>query len=95
MLDLLPLSEEVKERFISALREVVTELAEHQELYPSAFRIFFTELGKMLTNSKELNSLELENEAVSLMGLVSEYLLNKELRYELSDVDDEEDVELE
>jgi hypothetical protein len=98
MLDLLPISEEVKEELLSVLRKVVTELSSHKDLFPTVFRLFFTELGKILNNSEGLNSEDLIDEANLLMGTVSEYLLNKELGstvvYELVD-SREDDVELE
>ena len=98
MLELLPLSEETKEKLIDVLRDVVTQLAQHKDLYSTVFRLFFTELGKLLNNSEGLDSEELIDEANLFMGIVSEYTLSRELSsnvvYELVD-SDEDDVELE
>jgi len=87
MKDLLPLSEELKEKLIDVLRETVQELSGHKDLYSTAFRLYFTELGKILNNTEGLGSEELVDEANILMGVISEYILNEGTMYELVDLD--------
>jgi hypothetical protein len=82
MLDLLPLSEETKEKLLNILREVVKELSKHSDLYATVFRLYFTELGKLLNNSDKLDSQDLIDEAGLLMGVISEHLLSREIVYE-------------
>jgi len=95
MKDLLPLSEELKEKLIEVLRETVQELSGHKDLYSTAFRLYFTELGKILNNTEGLDSQELVDEASLLMGVISEYVLNEgDVYYELVDLGTD-DVELE
>lgn len=86
MLDLLPLSEETKEKLLEVLREVAKELNRHKDLYSITFRLFFEELGKLLKNSEGLDSEELIKDTNLLMGIISEHLLGDS---------DAEDVELE
>jgi hypothetical protein len=93
MLDLLPLSEELKEKLIEVLREVVKKLAQHDDLYSTIFRLFFTELGKLLTNSEGLDSKGLIEETNLLMGTISEHILSRKIVYELVD-SEEDDIEL-
>lgn len=93
MKDLLPLSEETKEKLLEALREVTIELAPHKDLYSTTFRLYLEEVGKMFNNSEGLNSEELIDSANLLMGIISEHILGGEIIYELVD-SDEEDVEL-
>lgn len=96
MKDLLPLSEETKEKLLEVLRKVTTELAPHNDLYSTTFRLFLEELGKIFNNSEGLNSEELLDSANLLMGIISEHILGGEIIYELIEVEeDEEDVELE
>lgn len=94
MLDLLPLSEETKEKLLEVLRQVVKELNKHKDLYSVTLRLFFEELGKLLKNSAGLDSEELVKDTNLLMGTISEHLLNRDIIYELVD-SNEEDVELE
>lgn len=85
MLDLLPLSEETKEKLLEVLREVCTELSQHNDLYATVFRLYFEELGKLLNNSEGLDSQSLVDEAGLLMGVISEHLLSREIVYEIID----------
>lgn len=94
MLDLLPLSDKTKKRLLEVLREVTKELVKHNDLFATVFRLFFEELGKLLNNSENLDSQELIQETNLLMGTISEHLLNKEIAYELSHIE-EDGVELE
>jgi len=89
MKDLLPLSEELKEKLINVLRETVQELSQHKDIYSTAFRLYFTELGKILNNTEGLDSEELVDEANILMGVISEYILNEGTMYELVDLDED------
>lgn len=94
MLDLLPLSEETKEKLLDVLREVTKELNQYVDLYSTTFRLFFEELGKLLKNSEGLSHEELIDDTNMLMGTISEHILGGTVIYELVE-DDEEDVELE
>lgn len=94
MLDLLPLSEETKERLLEVLRDVTRELHQHEDLYSTTLKLFFEELGKLLKNSEGLNNEELIDDTNLLMGTISEHILGGTVIYELVE-DDEEDVELE
>jgi hypothetical protein len=91
MLDLLPLSEETKEKLLETLRGVCRELSQHNDLYATTFRLYFEELGKILNNSEGLDIQALIDEAGLLMGVISEHLLSREIVYEMVD----DDVELE
>ena len=91
MLDLLPLSEETKEKLLEVLRAVAKELSQHNDLYATVFRLYFEELGKLLNNSDGLDSQDLIDEAGLLMGVISEHLLSREIVYEPI----EDEVELE
>lgn len=97
MLEILPLSETTKESFLNSLRQVVKELNQYNDLYSKAYREFFNELGKLLSNSDDCDSDELEARMLSFMGLISEYLLDKEMKYseyllEMEEVEDEDDI---
>jgi hypothetical protein len=94
MLDLLPLSEETKEKLLEVLRVVTKELNQYDDLYSNTFRLFFEELGKLLKNSEGLDSEELIDDTNLLMGTISEHILGGTVIYEFVE-DYEEDVELE
>ena len=77
--------------FRDALRNLVDELKEQKGLYPQTLGEYFNKIGEILFLEEDDAD---ESKVIRLIAPISEYLVNEEFRYSMSN-DSDDDVELE